>query len=298
MNENEEFVCTDGTRLPVSVRVSSRAKRRKLSLNFQGELEVVVPAYQLSSKRTQARRRAQGFGRIPLSGRSEPPRFMVTTTSLPEHDEIVAFLEQNRKWIESATKRTSPQREAYEQSKSTGLPARLDFPLAQEVWLVEYQQTQAKSITAKSAGLRRIEGSKQIYSLRLTGAISDEALCRKALIRFVAFRAKQVIPPFAREVCHAIGASPNSITVNNRKSAWGLCTRAGDIRIDRRVLFLPTALARQIVLHEAAHLTHLNHSARFYETLYSYPDSTLAAEKAVKKALTHIPAWFIDGAQR
>ncbi|MDR3037139.1 MAG: M48 family metallopeptidase [Coriobacteriales bacterium] len=261
------FVCKDGTRLPVSVRVSTRAKRWRLQLSHTGDLEVV----------------------IPLTGRSKVP------CAVPDA-EVTAFLESHRAWIERAARRTKPQREAYEGSRAAGLPTHLDFPLANELWLVEYRPTQAKNITIKPDGLRRIQGAKQIYALKLSGATTDEDFCRRALVRFATRRAKEVIPPFAWEVCAEIGARPASVTVNNRKSAWGVCTHAGDIRIDRRVLFLPQDLARQIVLHEAAHLKHLNHSDRFYAELFSYEGSTREAERAVKKAIQLIPAWFIDGA--
>jgi predicted metal-dependent hydrolase len=256
----EEFICSDGTRLAVVVRSSAKAQHRRLSLSHQGTLEVVIPA-----------------------------------RSVPSTWDVVGYLESNRRWIERATARTSPQREAYQESLRAGLPTHLDFPLASELWLVEYRPTQASSVTIKPAGLRWVEANRQVFALTISGAVDDQELVRLALIRFTTKRAKQVIPPFAWEVCREIGAQPTSITVNNRKSAWGVCTRTGDIRIDRRVAFLPRDLARQIVLHEAAHLRHLNHSQRFYDELYSYQGSSKEAEKSVKKAISFIPAWFIDG---
>jgi predicted metal-dependent hydrolase len=207
----------------------------------------------------------------------------------------MGYLEEHRTWIERAARRTKPQRDAYEESRAFGLPTHLDFPLANELWLVTYRPTQAASVAVRAAGLRRLEGSRQVYALTLSGAVHDEVLCRRALIRFVTKRAREVIPPFAWEVCRAIGARPASITVNSRKSAWGVCTHSGDIRIDRRVLFFPRDLARQVTLHEAAHLRHLNHSQRFYDELYSYEGSTAEAERAVKKGISFVPAWFIDG---
>jgi predicted metal-dependent hydrolase len=160
---------------------------------------------------------------------------------------------------------------------------------------VEYHPTQARSVTARASGLRSFQGSRRVFALRLTGAIHNEELCRQALIRFTARRAKETIPAFAHEVCREVGAKPRSVTVNNRRSAWGVCTRAGDIRIDRRVLFFPADLARQVVLHEAAHLKHLNHSERFYNELFSYEGSTREAERSVRAGMRLIPAWFIDG---
>ncbi|MDR1015041.1 MAG: M48 family metallopeptidase [Coriobacteriales bacterium] len=243
-----------------------------MQLDYRGVLEVVVPEGAARGLLCRADARA-------LS---------------PEDRAVRDFVEGHRAWIERTARRTASQREAYEESRAAGLPASLDFPLCKELWLVEYRPTQARSVTAKPDGLRRIQGIRQVFALRLSGATSDEGLCRRALVRFVARRAKEAIPPFAWEVCREVGASPRSITVNNRKSAWGVCTHAGDIRIDRRVLFLPADLARQIVLHEAAHLMHLDHSVRFYEELYSYEGSTQEAERAVKQATPLIPAWLLD----
>jgi predicted metal-dependent hydrolase len=272
--------------LAVEVRISTRARRWRLQLSYQGVLEVVVPRHDARlAASPEGRDDASVAGAIPTTLASSPP---------PMSPAVHDFLERNRRWIERAAVRTRTQRENYEESRAAGLPTHLDFPLASELWLVEYCPTQARSVTARPGGLRRIQGSRNVLALRLSGAIHDEALCRRALVRFTASRAKQVIPPFAWEVCREVGAEPRSITVNNRKSAWGVCTHAGDIRLDRRVLFLPADLARQVVLHEAAHLKHLNHSERFYNELFSYEGSTREAEQAVKKALTFIPAWFID----
>jgi predicted metal-dependent hydrolase len=327
----EGFVCGDGTRLSVEVRVSTRAKHHRLQLSYQGVLELVLPesaARRLGITPAGATDSTAGGASDCAKARhsvldtesngnlihddgcrtqimlTQKPRqgFSYSLTAaapagLPEAavDALRDFLEQNRRWIERAAVRTKEQRESYEESRAAGLPTHLDFPLADELWLVEYHPTQARSITARPSGLRRFQGSRCVFVLKLSGAVHSEELCRRALIRFVTRRAKEVIPAFAREVCREVGATPRDITVNNRRSAWGVCTRAGDIRIDRRVLFFPADLARQVVLHEAAHLKHLNHSARFYDELFSYEGSTREAERAVKAGARFVPAWFIDG---
>jgi len=263
------FTCTDGTQLPVTLRLSARARHRRLTLEHTGTLIVTIPA---------------GKGHKRQAEKDAAPAA------------VTAFLAQNRPWIERAAMRTRPQRETYEQSAAAGLPSHIDLLALRETWVVEYAPTQAQSLTVRRNGLRRIEDDGRKTSvLKLSGATHDEALCRRALIRFVTQRAKEALPPFAREVCRAVGAAPRDIKVNNRKSAWGVCTRDGIIKIDRKVVFLPPDLARQIVLHETAHLTHMNHSPQFYHTLFSLEGSSQEAEKAVKKAIQFVPAWMIDG---
>jgi len=295
-----EFRLSDGTCLPVGVRISSRAKRLRLTLDFTGKLEVVVPE-KLSKKMGVSRKsiaenaaKSGPPAKTDLSAQLALP-FLPVASSKPElPTPIQDFLEQHRAWIERASKRSRPQRETYRESRAAGLPTHLEFPLCDELWLVEYQQTQALSVMAKPGGLRRLEGTRKVFSLKVIGAVADEELCRRVLVRFVAQRAREAIPRFAWEICRRMNAVPKSITVNNRKSAWGVCTQNGDIRIDRRVMFLPRDLAQQIVLHEIAHLKHLNHSQSFYNELLSYEGSTKEAEKAVKSAVRYVPAWFIS----
>jgi len=276
------YVAADGSQLPTTLRFSAKARRWSLRLSNQGQLEVVVPvreAHQLLGKKTIA------------AGLAQPGPDSLSLATPPA--QVSRFITDQQDWLERALHKTASQRQAYQDSLAAGLPKQLEFPLATELWQLEYQQTAAKDrVTVRRAGLRRIEGADQLFALQISGDVANEALCQKALSRWLTWRAKQVIPPFAARICQEIGARPASIGVNNRKTAWGICTAKGDIRIDRRVLFLPVRLARQVVLHEAAHLKHHNHSANFYAELYSYPDSDKATEKAVKQAGSYIPAWF------
>lgn len=256
------FRCTDGTELPVKVRNSSRAKRQRITLNHQGQLEVVFPAIAPQTK-------------------------------------VDTFLESYRTWIERAAKRTQVQREAYQLSKSAGLPTHLEFPPIGELWLIEYRATAAQKVSLKRDGLRSVKDglrpecvTQNRFKLRISGATHDEEACFRALKRFVHQRATETLPTFGWQVCDMVGVRPHEISVNNRKTAWGLCTRDGSIKLDRKLLFLPKDLAAQVVLHEIAHLRQMNHSKRFYDELFSLEGSSQEAERAVKSAMIYIPAWL------
>lgn len=265
VKEERTFICSDGTCIPYLVRLSQRARRQRITLKPKGELEVVLP---LAAHRTY--------------------RHAVLER------EVEAFLEQHRPWIERAAKRTEPQRLNYKMGKAAGLPNSLTFPLAGESWLVEYRRSAAKTVSARRVKTHESFDREHDLVLRLYGNIADHQACVRALRRFVAQRARAVIPPFAQNVCAEIGRAPSAITVNRRKTAWGVCTRSGEIKIDEKVLFFPLDLARQVVLHEAAHLTHFDHSKQFYRTLFSFEGSTKEAEKAVKQGSLFVPVWMVE----
>ncbi|MDR2492911.1 MAG: M48 family metallopeptidase [Coriobacteriales bacterium] len=256
------FVCTDGLVLPVSARGSARARRTRIVFAVKGSLEVVVP---------------QRGGRPPAE--LAPRR-------------VADLLEERRAWIERTARRLATIIVSYQASAAAGLPSCIEFPPLGERWAVEYRPTGADSVTARALA--------PAHTLRLSGCVHKEELCLAALRRFVLRHAKRELPLYAWRVYGWLAASqhargyprPSSITVNSHKRAWGLCTRDARIRIDRRVVFLPEALARQIVLHELAHIRHHNHSPAFYEELYSFEGSDRAAEKELSQAVRHVPAWF------
>jgi len=308
-----DFICSDGTSLPVTARCSLRAQNKRVILHHSGTLEVVIPAH------------------VEKLERELSPLF------------VGIFLEDKRLWIERAARNIAPQIEAYQQSRAAGVPTHLEFPPLGELWRIEYHRTPAARITTKSTpathhlpeppnASRLSEPSRtshfpeppnasrlpessspphhswsdtfpipgQQSTLHLHGPIDNERLCFEALRRFVSAYAKEQLPWFAWRIVGELEAAgqlrsrPASITVNSRNSAWGVCTRDRRICIDRRVLFLPHDLARQVVLHELAHIRNMNHAKAFYDELYSFEYATHEAEKALKRASRFVPAWVSD----
>jgi len=62
-----------------------------------------------------------------------------------------------------------------------------------------------------------------------------------------------------------------------------------------KLLCLPTELARHVMLHELAHLQHLNHSRPFWALLHSLDPHTDRHHAALRAAWLHMPAWLETG---
>lgn len=54
------------------------------------------------------------------------------------------------------------------------------------------------------------------------------------------------------------------VTVRAQRTRWGSCSPSGRISLNWRLIQLPTDVSDYVLLHELAHLRHLNHSARFW----------------------------------
>jgi len=87
---------------------------------------------------------------------------------------------------------------------------------------------------------------------------------RPPLIRWYIARAKELIPPRVAELNRSCGFTYAGVTVRNQKTRWGSCSRHGNLSFNWRLLILPPFVSDYLIFHELAHLSQLNHSARYW----------------------------------
>jgi predicted metal-dependent hydrolase len=70
-----------------------------------------------------------------------------------------------------------------------------------------------------------------------------------------------------QELAAAHGFHPVALSIRNQRSRWGACSPSGRLTLNWRLIQMPPAIRDYVILHELAHLQHLNHSARFWQKL-------------------------------
>ncbi|MEO7427764.1 MAG: M48 family metallopeptidase, partial [Acidimicrobiales bacterium] len=82
--------------------------------------------------------------------------------------------------------------------------------------------------------------------------------------------------------------APRSIQwVTNQRQRWGSCTpSASEIRISDRIAGFPDWVLDAVIVHELAHLVHLQHSAEFWALAQRYPKTERAYGFLIAKQLT------------
>jgi len=79
----------------------------------------------------------------------------------------------------------------------------------------------------------------------------------------------------------------NRISVKAQKSRWGSCSRDKNLNFNWRLILTTPEIMDSIIIHELAHLKHLNHGKRFYELVEKHCPEHKKYSRQLKE--THFP---------
>lgn len=88
---------------------------------------------------------------------------------------------------------------------------------------------------------------------------------RAAFLRWYKERAEAVTTARTTHFAGLMDVRPRRISLKDYKSMWGKCTAAGAITYNWKLIMAPPPVVDYIVVHELAHLRHLDHSRRFWD---------------------------------
>jgi len=61
-----------------------------------------------------------------------------------------------------------------------------------------------------------------------------------------------------------MSASPTAVKINGAKTRWGSCSAKKSLNFSWRLVMADDSVIDYVVVHELAHITEMNHSARFW----------------------------------
>jgi predicted metal-dependent hydrolase len=237
----------DGREIPYRIRVSARAQSVRLRLAPREGLTVVTPA---------------GF----------PP------------DRLEGLLRGKQHWIAKHWHRfENPQGNPSNLEPTPGVrPDTLEFLAIGESWRIEYRQTAARTLSARSPhpGI-----------LIVSGPIEDIPLCRVVLRRWLLRHAHRSLLPWLDRLSAETGLPYSGLRIRLQRSRWGSCSSRKSISLNAKLLFLPPELVRYVLLHELSHTRELNHSRRFWTLLERWEPAAKARHAAFRGAGNGIPHW-------
>ncbi len=92
----------------------------------------------------------------------------------------------------------------------------------------------------------------------------DTDVIRDAVEKFYRNEAKAYIPDRTFEIADELGYKVNRIVIKNQKTRWGSCSNLNNLNFNLRLMMTPPEAIDYIIIHELCHITHMNHSKRFW----------------------------------
>lgn len=82
--------------------------------------------------------------------------------------------------------------------------------------------------------------------------------------RFIITHANERLSALAHEKAEIVSKTITQIDVKDTSSRWGSCSSDGRLSFSWRLIFAPYDAFDYVVAHEVAHLTHMDHSPKFW----------------------------------
>jgi len=149
--------------------------------------------------------------------------------------------------------------------------------------VVEYRRTAAGTVST-----REHQRGKVVVS----GPCDRVPVVQAALRRRIVQIAKRELEPVVWALAQTHRFVVRRVGVRTQRTRWASCSGCGTVTLNAKLLFLPSALVRHVILHELCHTVHLDHSPRFWRLLAHYDPDYRTNDRNLRSAGRHVPAWF------
>ncbi|PIR61251.1 MAG: hypothetical protein COU68_00295 [Candidatus Pacebacteria bacterium CG10_big_fil_rev_8_21_14_0_10_45_6] len=112
-----------------------------------------------------------------------------------------------------------------------------------------------------------------VYNNKLQPTTTTSPVYGKAITRFLRQTAELYLLPKSHELAKKMNVKFSHITLREQHSRWGSCSSRGAINFNWRLVHFAPPVIDYVIVHELAHLTHHNHSAKFWALVAKFaPD--------------------------
>ncbi len=119
-------------------------------------------------------------------------------------------------------------------------------------------------------------------------------LCHQVLRHWLLSMGDRFLDKELKKISLEIGLPFSKVTIRQQKTLWGSCSQAKNISLNYKLLFLPPALARYVLIHELCHTIHMNHSSKFWQLVKKFEPDYQVLDPQLREVWQIIPAWAAD----
>lgn len=156
----------------------------------------------------------------------------------------------------------------------------LGFELLGQRWQLQFRPYAGRA-RLQADGLQRI--------LWLEARTWQGELARRLFLRWLTSLAKEKLVPALHERARQMGDSERlkGTVLRHTKSMWGRCSARGEILLNPALLLTEQRCIDYLLVHELAHLRHMNHSPAFWQRVAEYCPHWQQSRKALKAYSLH-----------
>jgi predicted metal-dependent hydrolase len=226
----------------------------------------------------ESRRARRLTVRVFHSGRVE-----VVVPSRTARSMVERFLERHRPWIDK--KRAEAKKNALPPEAFP--PMQIELAGAYESWRIHVAGgTGRPQIREVAPGL-----------LSLVGSTAEPRAVQNALRRWLTARAAQTLAPRLEECAREMGLPYSRLAVRRQRTRWGSCSTRGTISLNCCLLFQRPEVVRYLLVHELAHVRHMNHSSRFWELVARHCPDCRQLDRELLDGWRRVPSWVFRDAR-
>jgi predicted metal-dependent hydrolase len=111
----------------------------------------------------------------------------------------------------------------------------------------------------------RIRVAHSEAEIEMTAPLTSSVEERKAaLFKYYRKLAKSALIDEVHALSLKMGLRPSAVSVRGQKTRWGSCSSRGELSLNWKLMAVPPSVREYVLVHELAHLRHMNHSPKFW----------------------------------
>jgi predicted metal-dependent hydrolase len=187
------------------------------------------------------------------------------------------FIERHRPWIEK--KRAEARQHAVPEEPFP--PESIELGGVGESWRIHARG---------GAGRPRIKVIAPAL-LELGGDLSNSRIVQRALRIWLVQRAAETLAPLLEQTAVEMNLPYRKLAVRRQRTRWGSCSVRGTISLNCCLLFQRPDVVRYLLVHEMAHVRHMNHSPRFWDLVTRYCPECRSLDRELLDGWRRVPSW-------
>jgi len=216
---------------------------------------------------------------------SNRAKHLIFKSSVRNGVEIIIPNKSKKSWVYEMVKKRvewiNIQSQKIESFRRDLNPSTIELHALSEKWIVDQPLDTNNHTTATGS-----------FNIKIKPDPQDPFFVSRYLQEWVQYRAEKSLLPWIESIAIHRGLKLNKVRIKNQATRWGSCSASGNINLNRNLLFMPPHIVEYVLHHELNHITHLNHSEIFWDSLSEIlPDYKNLKRELKQLEISAVPSW-------